>query len=150
MGKYEDCMLYPEPEDLKEAFKIGFKINEDREDELLAFEDAYGDGGPMLKQVSGNMRSRRHNTYGIQELNYGFRVYVAFSTYRSTIRIDQVAYPHYAVPESFSPYILDGKHLYYINTFESATNAIKTAAVSAQNVARLIFSRCRVVNHYSV
>jgi hypothetical protein len=59
MGKYEDCTLYPEPEDLKEAFKIGFKVNEDKEDELLAFEDAYGDGGPMLKQVSGNMRSKR-------------------------------------------------------------------------------------------
>jgi hypothetical protein len=59
MGKYEDCTLYLEPEDLKEAFKIGFKVNEDKEDELLAFEDAYRDGGPLLKQVSGNMRSRR-------------------------------------------------------------------------------------------
>jgi hypothetical protein len=35
MGKYEDCTLYPGPEDLKEAFKIGFIVNEDKEDELL-------------------------------------------------------------------------------------------------------------------
>lgn len=59
IDKCEDCTLYPGPQDLKEAFKIGFKVNEDKEHELLAFEDAYGDGGSMLKQISGNMRSRR-------------------------------------------------------------------------------------------
>ncbi|KAG0578326.1 hypothetical protein KC19_4G014400 [Ceratodon purpureus] len=64
-----------------------------------------------------------------------------FSTYRSTIRIDWAAYPHYTAPEKFSPYVLDGNHLYYINTFESAASAIETAAVSAQNVARLLLSR---------
>ena len=37
--------------------------------------------------------------------------------------------------------MLDGKHIYYINTFESAASAIETAAVSAQNVARLLVSR---------
>jgi prenylcysteine oxidase/farnesylcysteine lyase len=63
------------------------------------------------------------------------------STFRSTIRIDWAAYPHYTAPERFSPYVLDGKHLYYINTFESAASAIETAAVSAQNVARLLLSR---------
>lgn len=63
-----------------------------------------------------------------------------FSTHRSTIRIDWPAYPHYSAPERFSPYVLDGKHLYYINTFESAASAIETAAVSAQNVARLVLS----------
>ncbi|KAG0590199.1 hypothetical protein KC19_1G080500 [Ceratodon purpureus] len=64
-----------------------------------------------------------------------------FRTYRSTIRIDWAAYPHYTAPERFSPYVLDGRNLYYINTFESAASAIETAAVSAQNVARLILSR---------
>lgn len=64
-----------------------------------------------------------------------------FSTYRSTIRIDWAAYPHYTAPERFSPYVLDGKHIYYINTFENAASAIETAAVSAQNVARLLVSR---------
>lgn len=63
------------------------------------------------------------------------------STHRSTIRIDWAAYPHYTAPERFSPYILDGKHLYYINAFENAASAIETAAVSAQNVARLVLSR---------
>jgi prenylcysteine oxidase/farnesylcysteine lyase len=64
-----------------------------------------------------------------------------FSTRRSTIRIDWAAYPHYTAPEKFSPYILDEKHLYYINSFENAASAIEAAAVSAQNVARLLLSR---------
>jgi prenylcysteine oxidase/farnesylcysteine lyase len=54
--------------------------------------------------------------------------------------IDWAAYPHYTAPERFSPYVLDGKHLYYINTFESAASAIEAAAVSAQNVACLLLS----------
>lgn len=64
-----------------------------------------------------------------------------FSTRKTTIRIDWAAYPHYTAPERFSSYILDGKHLYYINAFENAASAIETAAVSAQNVARLLLSR---------
>jgi prenylcysteine oxidase / farnesylcysteine lyase len=36
---------------------------------------------------------------------------------------------------------LDGKQLYYVNTFESAASAIETGAVAAENVARLIISR---------
>lgn len=63
------------------------------------------------------------------------------STRKTTIRIDWAAYPHYTAPERFSSYILDGKHLYYINAFENAASAIETAAVSAQNVARLLLSR---------
>lgn len=37
--------------------------------------------------------------------------------------------------------MLDGKQLYYVNTFESAASAIETGAVAAENVARLIISR---------
>lgn len=36
--------------------------------------------------------------------------------------------------------MLDGKQLYYVNTFESAASAIETGAVAAENVARLIIS----------
>lgn len=59
----------------------------------------------------------------------------------STIRINWAAYPHYSAPEKFAPYILDGKHLYYINAFENAASTIETSAVSAQNVVRLLLSR---------
>lgn len=37
--------------------------------------------------------------------------------------------------------MLDGKQLYYVNTFESAASAMETGAVAAENVARLIVSR---------
>ncbi|KAM0911355.1 hypothetical protein ACQ4PT_013514 [Festuca glaucescens] len=64
-----------------------------------------------------------------------------FRTREETIRIDWPAYPHYHAPEDFAPIILDGKHLYYVNTFESAASAMETGAVAAENVARLIISR---------
>ena len=63
------------------------------------------------------------------------------STREETIRIDWPAYPHYQAPEDFAPIILDGRHLYYVNTFESAASAMETGAVAAENVARLIISR---------
>ncbi|WVZ81508.1 hypothetical protein U9M48_028875 [Paspalum notatum var. saurae] len=64
-----------------------------------------------------------------------------FSTRKETIRINWAAYPHYEAPEEFAPILLDGKQLYYVNTFESAASAIETGAVAAENVARLIISR---------
>lgn len=64
-----------------------------------------------------------------------------FSTRKETVRIDWPAYPHYEAPEIFSPIILDGKHLYYINSFENAASTIETSAVAAENVARLVISR---------
>uniref|UniRef100_A0ACD5Y489 Uncharacterized protein n=1 Tax=Avena sativa TaxID=4498 RepID=A0ACD5Y489_AVESA len=64
-----------------------------------------------------------------------------FSTREETVRIDWPAYPHYHAPEDFAPIILDGKHLYYVNSFESAASAMETGAVAAENIARLIISR---------
>lgn len=64
-----------------------------------------------------------------------------FSTREETIRIDWPAYPHYQAPENFAPIILDSKHLYYVNSFESAASAMETGAVAAENVARLVISR---------
>jgi prenylcysteine oxidase/farnesylcysteine lyase len=64
-----------------------------------------------------------------------------YSTREETIQIDWPAYPHYHAPEDFAPIILDGKHLYYVNSFESAASAMETGAVAAENVARLIISR---------
>jgi prenylcysteine oxidase/farnesylcysteine lyase len=64
-----------------------------------------------------------------------------YSIREETIRIDWPAYPHYHAPEDFAPIILDGKHLYYVNSFESAASAMETGAVAAENVARLIISR---------
>ena len=63
------------------------------------------------------------------------------SARKETIRINWAAYPHYEAPEEFGPIVLDGKQLYYVNTFESAASAIETGAVAAENVARLIISR---------
>jgi prenylcysteine oxidase/farnesylcysteine lyase len=63
------------------------------------------------------------------------------SARKETIRINWAAYPHYEAPEEFAPIVLDGKQLYYVNTFESAASAIETGAVAAENVARLIISR---------
>src|SRR3954471_18437787 len=63
------------------------------------------------------------------------------STREETIRIDWPAYPHYHAPEDFAPIILDGKHLYYVNSFESAASVMETGAVAAENMARLIISR---------
>jgi prenylcysteine oxidase / farnesylcysteine lyase len=62
---------------------------------------------------------------------------------KETIRIDWAAYPHYEAPEAFAPIVLDGKQLYYVNTFESAASAMETCAGAAENVARLIISRQR-------
>ncbi|KAG8044038.1 hypothetical protein GUJ93_ZPchr0458g22440 [Zizania palustris] len=64
-----------------------------------------------------------------------------FSTRKETIRINWPAYPHYEAPEVFAPIILDGKQLYYVNTFESAASAMETSAVAAENVARLVIAR---------
>ncbi|GJP29511.1 hypothetical protein CLOM_g16928 [Closterium sp. NIES-68] len=55
--------------------------------------------------------------------------------------IDWPAYPHYAPPDAFAPFLLDGHHLYYTSTFESAASALETAAVAAKNVAQLLLSR---------
>lgn len=41
----------------------------------------------------------------------------------------------------FSPFILDGKHLYYVNAFENAASTVEVSAVAAENIARLILSR---------
>lgn len=64
-----------------------------------------------------------------------------FSVRKETIRIDWPAYPHFVAPEVFAPILLDGMHLYYINSFENAASTIETSAVAAENVARLIISR---------
>lgn len=60
---------------------------------------------------------------------------------KETIRIDWAAYPHFKAPEVFAPFILDGRHLYYVNAFENAASTIETSAVAAENIARLILSR---------
>ena len=64
-----------------------------------------------------------------------------FSFRNETVRIDWGAYPHYNAPEVFAPFILDGRHLYYINAFENAASTMETSAVAAENIARLILSR---------
>lgn len=63
------------------------------------------------------------------------------SVRKETIRINWAAYPHYNAPEVFAPFILDGRHLYYINAFENAASSMETSAVAAENVVRLILSR---------
>ncbi|XP_072998451.1 farnesylcysteine lyase [Typha latifolia] len=72
-----------------------------------------------------------------------------FCTRKETIRINWPAYPHYQVPELFAQILLDGKHLYYINSFESGASTIETSAVAAENVARLIISRFSVASSNS-
>ncbi|KAK4256821.1 hypothetical protein QN277_006497 [Acacia crassicarpa] len=64
-----------------------------------------------------------------------------FSVRKETIRIDWPAYPHYHAPEVFTPFLLDDRHLYYVNAFENAASTMETSAVAAENVARLILSR---------
>ena len=63
------------------------------------------------------------------------------SVRKETVRINWGAYPHYKAPEKFAPFILDGKHLYYVNAFENAASTVETSAVAAENIARLILSR---------
>ncbi|GAU19573.1 hypothetical protein TSUD_303860 [Trifolium subterraneum] len=64
-----------------------------------------------------------------------------FSVRKETIRINWAAYPQYHAPEIFAPFILDGRHLYYVNAFENAASTMETSAVAAENIARLILSR---------
>lgn len=64
-----------------------------------------------------------------------------FSVRNSTVRIDWAAYPHYEAPEKFAPFILDSRHLYYINAFESGASSMETGAVAAENIARLLLAR---------
>ncbi|CAI7886240.1 unnamed protein product [Closterium sp. NIES-54] len=66
---------------------------------------------------------------------------VIFRNHSFTRRIDWPAYPHYAPPDAFAPFLLDGRHLYYTSTFESAASALETAAVAAKNVAQLLLTR---------
>ena len=63
------------------------------------------------------------------------------SVRKETVRINWGAYPHYKAPEKFAPFILDGKHLYYVNAFENAASTVETSAVAAENIERLILSR---------
>lgn len=58
-----------------------------------------------------------------------------------TIKINWGAYPHYSAPEVFAPFILDGRHLYYVNAIENAASTMETSAVAAENIARLVLSR---------
>lgn len=64
-----------------------------------------------------------------------------FSIRTETIRINWAAYPQYHAPERFAPFMLDGRHLYYVNAFENAASTMETGAVAAENIARLIISR---------
>ncbi|KAK8465701.1 hypothetical protein PHAVU_009G154600 [Phaseolus vulgaris] len=64
-----------------------------------------------------------------------------FSVRKETVRINWAAYPHYHAPEVFAPFILDRRHLYYVNAFENAASTMETSAVAAENIARLILSR---------
>ncbi|KAM7519380.1 hypothetical protein LguiB_018342 [Lonicera macranthoides] len=64
-----------------------------------------------------------------------------FSIRSETIRINWGAYPHYHAPETFAPFMLDSRHLYYVNAFENAASTMETSAVAAENIARLILSR---------
>ncbi|XP_054820885.1 farnesylcysteine lyase [Prosopis cineraria] len=64
-----------------------------------------------------------------------------FSVRKNTIKINWPAYPLYHAPEVFAPFLLDGRHLYYVNAFENAASTMETSAVAAENVARLIVSR---------
>ncbi|XP_020234951.1 farnesylcysteine lyase [Cajanus cajan] len=74
-----------------------------------------------------------------------------FSVRKETIRINWAAYPHYHAPEVFAPFILDRRHLYYVNAFENAASTMETSAVAAENIARLILSRYfgKVIVHSS-
>lgn len=60
---------------------------------------------------------------------------------QETIRINWGAYPQYNAPEVFASFILDGRHLYYVNAFENAASTMETSGVAAENIARLILSR---------
>lgn len=73
------------------------------------------------------------------------------SVRKETIRINWGAYPQYHAPEKFAPFILDGRHLYYVNAFENAASTMETSAVAAENIARLILSRYfgKVIQHPS-
>ncbi|KAE9587349.1 hypothetical protein Lal_00004634 [Lupinus albus] len=75
-----------------------------------------------------------------------------FSARKETIRINWAAYPHYHAPEIFAPFILDGRHLYYVNAFENAASTMETSCVAAENIARLILSRYfgKVIEHSSL
>lgn len=64
-----------------------------------------------------------------------------FNVRKNTVHIDWAAYPHYSAPEAFAPFMLDAKHLYYINAFENAASTMETGAVAAENVVRLLLSR---------
>ncbi|KAH7416458.1 hypothetical protein KP509_14G092300 [Ceratopteris richardii] len=64
-----------------------------------------------------------------------------FSIRKITKHFDWSAYPHYEAPEVFAPFVLDKRHLYYINAFENAASTIETGAVAAENVARLLLSK---------
>ncbi|CAI5994119.1 unnamed protein product [Closterium sp. NIES-64] len=66
---------------------------------------------------------------------------VLFRNRSFTRSIDWPAYPHYAPPDAFAPFLLDSHHLYYTSTFESAASALETAAVAAKNVAQLLLTR---------
>lgn len=91
----------------------------------------------ILKQHEKDMTykifSREAMTDALLDKIFGVRV--------ETIKINWAAYPHYHAPEIYAPFILDGKHLYYVNAFENAASTMETSAVAAENIARLILSR---------
>lgn len=64
-----------------------------------------------------------------------------FSVRKETKRIDWGAYPQYKAPEVFAGFVLDERHLYYVNAFENAASTMETSAVAAENIARLILKR---------
>ncbi|CAA6660412.1 unnamed protein product [Spirodela intermedia] len=94
-----------------------------------------------------NSESEIPNLVGTMEVpeKYGEKdkAYKVFSRSKmEDVLLDQIfGLSHYSAPEAFAPYILDGLHLYYINSFESAASTMETSAVSAENIARLILSR---------
>ncbi|CAE8612631.1 unnamed protein product [Polarella glacialis] len=52
--------------------------------------------------------------------------------------VDWYAYPQYAVPQSFHPFVLDQAGVYYVNAIEQVASAMEMSLIGARNVANLV------------
>lgn len=64
LGRYANSTMYPKPLNVYEAFKIHLHPDEKNYEEIVAFQETYGDGGEMMRIVGGFVCRHRGRMLG--------------------------------------------------------------------------------------
>eukprot|EP01083_Nonionella_stella_P179208 635607_1 len=91
-----------------------------------------------LKHTPTDGTNRIYKMFSRQKLSDDFLSKLFNTQWRVRQYAPWKAYPRFAPPEEFLPFVLDEAGLFYLNTIENAASAMEMVAVAAKNVALLI------------